>query len=251
MKQKIENYSALTFLLILLMNGCSLIDTIKGELIASKKSDSVGNNEANQKSTQSNTSKADQVNSHKSEILQNNVRTSKREVITKNSTEEKLVLTKLKDEQSAVIKAESQLPVYGYVENVLLGPGDLHLKAKLDSGAKTSSLNTSDLVEFERDGEQWVKFKLIDPSAEEEEVEFERKIERHVRIKQHCNGIERRPVIMMEVQLGTIHVEREFTLSERSESIYQASLGRNILNGLVLIDTSRTFVQTLVQSKKQ
>ncbi|MDR4504133.1 MAG: RimK/LysX family protein [Candidatus Scalindua sp.] len=242
MKQKIKDYFPFAFLLILLMSGCSLIDTIKGEFSASKKNDSDRKNETIQQNTTSTISSVDLENTRKSEILQvqENTSTGKSEVIKKSSDEVILVPAKLKDEQDAAIRQERQLPVYGYVENVLLGPGKLQLKAKLDSGAKTSSLNVLDLVEFERDGSQWVRFKMIDPSVNEE-VEFERKIERHVKIKQYGAESERRPVIMMEVQLGTIHLERAFTLTKRSDFIYKVLIGRNVLNGFVLIDTSRTF----------
>ncbi len=133
-------------------------------------------------------------------------------------------------------------PVYGYVENIYLGGGSrLKLKAKLDSGAKTSSLNAMDVVEFERDGKDWIKFYIINPETDEK-IEFEKQIIRHVKIKQHGTKSQRRPVVMMEVRLGNTHVEREFNLISRDKFIYQALLGRSFINGIALIDVSRTFL---------
>ncbi|MEN8720357.1 MAG: RimK/LysX family protein, partial [Oceanococcaceae bacterium] len=40
----------------------------------------------------------------------------------------------------------------GWVEKVRLLPGEIPLKAKLDTGAKTSSLHAEDISLFERDG---------------------------------------------------------------------------------------------------
>ncbi len=266
-KQTKNIYFLLTFLFILLINGCTIIDNIKGEYLASKKNNSGNKNEVAQKSSPGNIGEANQkyTRTYKSKVLQHNissvksnvslknsneeklvidepnVSSAKSNVSHKNSNEEKLVIDEPKDEKKATFMNGRQLPVYGYVENVLLGPDNLKLKAKLDSGAKTSSLNALDIVEFERDGKQWVRFNMIDPSVGGK-VEFEREIERHVKIKQHGAEGQRRPVIMMEVQLGTIHIEREFTLAGRNKFIYQVLLGRNFLNGVALIDVSQTFV---------
>lgn len=229
------------------MNGCAIIDNIKGEYLTSKKDHSGNKDEVILKSTTNKISETNQKTfpANNSEFLQKNVDITKGTAIHQNSiekkNEEKWLLDELNEKKNVPIKMERQLPVYGYVENVLLGPDNLKFKAKLDSGAKTSSLNALDIVEFERDGEQWVRFNMIDPSVGEK-VELERKLENHVKIKQLGSESERRPVIMMEVQLGTIHIERKFSLTERNNFIYQVLLGRNFLNGVALIDVSRTFV---------
>ena len=133
-----------------------------------------------------------------------------------------------------------KLPIYGYVENILLGPMELKLKAKLDSGAKVSSLGVVDMVEFERDGKKWIRFSLINP-ATGEKVEFEKKIEGYSKIKQHQGQSQRRPVILMDAKLGNNHVQRKFNLVKRKNFIYKVLLGRNFLDGLGLIDVSKTF----------
>ena len=136
-------------------------------------------------------------------------------------------------------------PVYGYVENVYLDSKRLKLKAKLDSGAKTSSLNALDVVKFERDGKNWIKFNMIDPETGEK-TEFEKQIKRYVKIKQHETKNQRRPVVSMEVRLGNTHIEREFSLTSRDKFIYQVLLGRSFVNGIALIDVSRTFLASSI-----
>ncbi len=221
----------LNFLFMLLVNGCVITDSIKEEHVSSKMIGSGNQNEIIQENFTSN----------RSEPIQESTITDNSEIIQEMFNEREAVTEKRNDEQNVTGMKVWQLPVYGYVENVLIGSGNLKLKAKLDSGAKTSSLNALDVVEFERDGNQWVRFHMIDP-AHGENVEFERKIEYHVRIKQHGRESQRRAVVMMEVQLGTIHIERAFTLARRQNFLYQVLLGRNFLNGVVLIDVSQTFV---------
>ncbi len=143
-----------------------------------------------------------------------------------------------------------EIPIYGYIENIYIDNGRLKLKAKLDSGAKTSSLNALEAVEFERDGKDWIKFYMTNPENKEK-VAFERQIRRYTKIKQHGTANQKRPVVMMEIQLGNTRVEREFSLVSRDKFIYQVLLGRNFINGIALIDVSRTFLasSTIVAEK--
>ena len=46
----------------------------------------------------------------------------------------------------------------GHVEDVRIVEGGVTFKARIDSGAETSSLGVSDLVEFQRAGKPWVRF---------------------------------------------------------------------------------------------
>ena len=50
--------------------------------------------------------------------------------------------------------------ITGWLEMVVLHPWQIKLKAKLDSGAKTSSIHADNLAYFERDDKTWVRFDL-------------------------------------------------------------------------------------------
>ncbi len=54
--------------------------------------------------------------------------------------------------------ATPSMPVFGWVEWAYIEPLHIHVKAKLDSGAKTSSLSAVDMERFTRDGDAWIRF---------------------------------------------------------------------------------------------
>ena len=249
MKQTINFYLPLTFLLISLLNGCAISNNVdEDKLVTMKDLDTkkatpenerelpvYGSIEIDSVKEKNITLKKSSSNGNK--INEEKIDEKKMETINEISNE----TSNDSDNKNVTTKNERELPVYGYVEHILLGQSNLNLKAKLDSGSKTSSLTAIDIVEFERDGDEWVRFYMIDP-ATNEKIEFEKKIEGHVKIKQLSTESQRRPVVMMEVRLGTIHIKREFSVTSRNKSLYQVILGRNFMNGVILIDVSQTFL---------
>ncbi|HSN82175.1 MAG TPA: RimK/LysX family protein [Polyangiales bacterium] len=131
--------------------------------------------------------------------------------------------------------------IYGWTEYAHLYPKGLRLKAKLDTGANTSSLNALNMEKFERDGEPWIKFEVIDPSGDER-IRFERPISREVHIKDLDGGSDSRPVVRMELCIGRTYREVEFSLVDRSHFDYQVLVGRNFLADAVLVDAGKRFL---------
>jgi len=105
-----------------------------------------------------------------------------------------------------------QKVVLGRLEWVGFPTIGTYLKARIDSGANTSSLSARDITEYERDGEQWVRFKLALAEDEEDVVEavrdawIETPLLRRVRITQ-ASGSESRPVVRLQMTLGPIRQE--------------------------------------------
>jgi hypothetical protein len=124
---------------------------------------------------------------------------------------------------------------FGWVEWVELLGGDLRLKAKLDTGALTSSLDASDITRFRRNGRRWVAFTIADADSEST-VRVERPLLRNVRIVRHHGESQRRPVVSLPVCFGSVYDEFEFSLIDRSNFIYPVLLGRRALEGRVLVD---------------
>ena len=128
--------------------------------------------------------------------------------------------------------------VLGWVEWVVLEPSNVRFKAKLDSGAETSSLHANDIEPFERNDEQWVRFRVLLTDHKEEleedavtELQMERPVTRSVLIKRHDQESQRRYVVTLP-----------FTLADRGKWTYAVLLGRRFLENEVLIDSSDSFL---------
>ena len=133
--------------------------------------------------------------------------------------------------------------VVGELERVWLDPPGLSLNARVDTGAFSNSLNAEGLVEFERDGDDWVRFYLSN-SDNSSRDQIERKVLRWVRVFQQADKEgSRRPIVRMRLLLGDVSENFEFTLADRSHLEYQILLGRNFLTDIALVDVGRQFVQ--------
>lgn len=129
----------------------------------------------------------------------------------------------------------------GRVENVLILPQEFKLKAKVDTGAKTSSLHAMNLTEFERDGKSWVRFAMLDPKSDEK-IYFERPVVRKTKVKQQNTDVQHRPTVSMSIIFGPIEEQVDFTLADRTGYLYQVLIGRNFLRDRAIVDVSRTFI---------
>ncbi|MCG5512304.1 RimK/LysX family protein [Ectothiorhodospira shaposhnikovii] len=137
----------------------------------------------------------------------------------------------------------TQQQIMGWVERVEIFPEGIQLKAKMDTGATTSSLNALNKKIFERDGREWIAFDIIDPENEQNTVRIEREISRYVRIIRHDGNHQRRPVVRIGLCMGEVYREAEMSLIDRTQLTYQALVGRNHMRGAILVDSSRTRTQ--------
>jgi hypothetical protein len=129
--------------------------------------------------------------------------------------------------------------IVGRVEKVRIYPGDLVLRAKLDTGAKNSSLHAPNITKFEKNGETWVRFSVRDHKGEDATIE--RKVIRQAKIKQKNRDSERRPVIMLGICLGRQYREVEVNLVDRTEFNYQLLIGRSFMIGHIVVDPELKF----------
>jgi len=124
-------------------------------------------------------------------------------------------------------------PRTGWLEKVLVCPGGYGLVAKLDTGAKTSSLHVSEVRMFERNGQRWAAFSGKDRDGKE--YVFERQVVRTVKIKDLNGGTLERPVVRLGIVLGNTYREAEFSLEDRSRMNYRLLLGRTYLRRARLV----------------
>lgn len=131
--------------------------------------------------------------------------------------------------------------IAGWVEKVTVSDlRDEPIKAKLDSGANTSSIHAIDVERFEQDGDDWVRFTFVDKDGAKKELE--RPMVRGVKIKDLGGGADRRPVVELDMCFdGRIH-KTQFTLSDRSGFNYRILLGRRFMKGVAVIDPDETYL---------
>jgi hypothetical protein len=150
----------------------------------------------------------------------------------------------------AAFAAPADKPVVmGWVEFVTIDAIDAKLKAKLDTGATTSSMR-AEVIKIikgvQKEGStkkapRRVVFQVEDRDGKVSTLE--RKLVRWVRIKDKNGGLQRRPVVDMAFCVGGHHVKSEVNLAPREDFIYPVLVGRNMLEaGRIYVDASRTYV---------
>jgi len=144
----------------------------------------------------------------------------------------------------------SQLKIIGELEYVSVIPEALRQKARIDTGAQTSSMGIMDSVFFERDGKKWVRFHVKD-KIQNSVVEFERPLKRIAKIKRHQAEATERPVVELKIKLGQIELLREFSLADRSQFKYPILIGRNVLNNKFLVNVGQKFSSSKIKEYEQ
>ncbi|PKQ63870.1 peptidase [Labilibaculum filiforme] len=132
---------------------------------------------------------------------------------------------------------------------------DLHLTdidLKVDTGAYTSSIHCHQIKELQVGTEKHLKFTLLDPSHPDyNEKEFTVKKFKRKRVKNSFGKSETRFVIETIIILFNKEFPIELSLSERSEMKYPILIGRKLLNGKFIVDTSKRNISFKLKQKQQ
>ncbi|WP_250657044.1 ATP-dependent zinc protease [Alkalimarinus coralli] len=117
------------------------------------------------------------------------------------------------------------------------------LSIRVDTGAKTSSLHVDNIEEFERDGELWVSFDIHpDIHSVTTIVKREAKVKGQRQIKSSNATRQKRCVIDTRIQLGDKEWTIELTLTDRSEMSYLMLLGRQAMEGRLIVDPEKEYL---------
>jgi len=124
----------------------------------------------------------------------------------------------------------------------LPGLGVEWMKAKVDTGARTSSLHASDLVMFERDGSAWVRF-VIHPwqRSDLDAVEAEAALHETREVRSSTGEAELRPVIRTTVRIGGDIHTIDLTLTDRTDMKFQMLLGREAIRHRFMVHPGRSY----------
>ncbi len=150
--------------------------------------------------------------------------------------------------------ADTDKNVLGWLEHVRIADLDIQLDAKLDTGAKTSSIHAEILDAPARkdwddeDESRDIVFKVINEDGDERTIETE--IVRWAAIKTKRGGLIHRPVVELEFCLGGLLIEDEVTLADRGNFNYETLIGRNMLEKAdIVVDASEIYTKRARCSK--
>ncbi len=116
------------------------------------------------------------------------------------------------------------------------------IKAKVDTGARSSSLHTFDMLEFERHGERWVRFKVHPMQRRSDRVvQAEAEILDFRSVRSSSGSAELRPVIVTNVELLGVTWSVELTLANRDEMGFRMLLGRQAFRNRFLVDGGKSY----------
>lgn len=130
--------------------------------------------------------------------------------------------------------------VVGWIENVKVYPGGTVVAAKIDTGARATSLHCDCVRAFQRNGEHWLNVKI--EGVKGNVVELERKVVGVTYIKRHSGKAQERFVIKLGVCLGSVYKDVEVNVVDRAGFKFPMLIGRNFLGGRFLVDTAATHV---------
>lgn len=152
---------------------------------------------------------------------------------------------------SPTLYASSKTPgkvIAGWVEKITLPHAPTNklapIKAKLDTGAETSSIHAENIKTFKSGGKTWVEFILVlkDSNGKIHRIAMKKVNQRRVKIKNRDGSYDRRPIVELDICFdGRIH-STSFSLADRSKFIYPILLGRKFLEGIAVVDAQTTFL---------
>lgn len=117
------------------------------------------------------------------------------------------------------------------------------VKAKVDTGARTSSLHAFDLQTYEVEGRPWVRFDVHPWQATAEDaVTVELPVHDRRTVRSSSGHEETRYVVLVQIVLGHRSVEAEVTLTDRDEMGFRMLVGREALVQGFLVDPAASYV---------
>ena len=122
------------------------------------------------------------------------------------------------------------------------------IKAKIDTGARSSALHAFDLERFDQGGQKMVRFQAHPLQRDDRYIVVVEAALLEDRMVRNSGGqSELRPVVITTVQVGSNMWPIELTLTNRDEMGFRMLLGRQALRRRYLVDPGHSYLQPLPQ----
>lgn len=143
-------------------------------------------------------------------------------------------------------KPRPRLPIIGWREWLDLPElGVERLKAKVDTGARSSALHAVRIRSFQRDGAPWVRFDVHPVQRHSHpNVRCEAALTDERMVRSSSGHSELRPVIETTARLGEHAWPIELTLTDRAVMGFRLLLGRAAVRRKFVIDPGRSWIQS-------
>ena len=117
------------------------------------------------------------------------------------------------------------------------------IKAKLDTGARTSTIHAYQIEPFEKGGADWVRFHVRPwQESTDDEVVVECPVHDRRHVRSSSGHVQERIVVKMRIVLIGRTVTAEFTLSNRDQMGFRMLIGRQVLRRGFAVDAGHSFV---------
>lgn len=117
------------------------------------------------------------------------------------------------------------------------------IKAKLDTGARSSALHAYDLERFERDGRTLVRFSVHPwQRSSSDAVVAELPVVDEREVRSSTGHPETRPVVELELGIVGRAVRAEVTLTRRDEMGFRMLVGRQAMRQGFVVDPGRSYL---------
>jgi hypothetical protein len=144
-----------------------------------------------------------------------------------------------------ISSADSSLALLGWREWLALPELKIdRIKAKIDTGARSSALHAFYIDPYRRGHEQWVMFAIHPDQLNTTNV-----IECHMPVKDKRlvsdsgGHKQRRYVIETQIMLGSLTFNTEMTLTNRDSMRFRMLVGRSAMNGQFIVNPKVSYCQ--------
>ncbi len=116
------------------------------------------------------------------------------------------------------------------------------MKAKIDTGARTSAIHAFDLEQFEREGERWVRFQVHPwQRSAADGILVETPLVGSKEVRSSSGSASKRPVVRTTIRLAGVTTDIDVTLTRRDEMGFRMLVGRRALRGRFVVDPARSY----------